>query len=66
MAEFFEDIFKYRPRKENKNIGTFLGNLKTHPEVIAKRLTEIEKDELREDMAEFFEDIFKYRPRKEN
>ena len=39
MAEFFEDIFKYRPRKDNKNIETFLGNLKTHPEVIAKRQT---------------------------
>ena len=45
MAEFFEDIFKYRPRKDNKNINTFLGDLKTHPEVLAKRLTHLEKKE---------------------
>ena len=43
MAEFFEDIFKYRPRKENKNIETFLGDIKNHPEVIGKKLTDIEK-----------------------
>ena len=23
MADFYEDIFKYRPRKANKNISTF-------------------------------------------
>ena len=45
MAEFFEDIFKYRPRKDNKSINTFLGDLKTHPEVLAKRLTDLEKEE---------------------
>ena len=43
MAEFFEDIFKYRPRKEN--INTFLGDLKTHPEVLAKKLTDLEREE---------------------
>ena len=43
MAEFYEDIFKYRPRTEKKNISSFLGDLKDHPEVIAKRLTELEK-----------------------
>ena len=45
MAEFFEDILKYRPRKDNKSINTFLGDLKTHPEVLAKRLTDLEKEE---------------------
>ena len=45
MAEFFEDIFKYRPRQANKNIGTFLGDLKDNPEVLAKTLTEFEKAE---------------------
>ena len=44
MAEFFEDIFKYRPRKENKNIETFLGNIKNHPEVIEKKLTDIDNN----------------------
>ena len=43
MAEFYEDIFRYRPR--NKNISTFLGDLKDHPEVLAKKLTELEKME---------------------
>ena len=42
-AEFYEDIFKYRPRKANKNINAFLGDLKDHPEVLAKKLTELEK-----------------------
>ena len=45
IAEFYEDIFKYRPRKANKNINTFLGDLKDHPEVLAKKLTELEKSE---------------------
>ena len=36
MEEFYEDIFKYRPRKANKNINTFLGDLKDHPEVLAR------------------------------
>ena len=45
IAEFYEDIFKYRPRKANKNISTFLGDLKDHPEVLAKKLTELEKSE---------------------
>ena len=45
MAEFYEDIFRYRPRKENKNISTFLGDLKDHTEVLAKKLTELEKME---------------------
>ena len=45
MAEFYEDIFRYRPRKENKNISTFLGDLKDHPEVLGKKLTELEKME---------------------
>ena len=44
MAEFYEDIFKYRPRKSKKNISTFLGDLKDQPEVLAKKLTEIEKE----------------------
>ena len=42
---FFEDIFKYRPRQANKNISTFLGDLKDHPEVLAKKLTELDEIE---------------------
>ena len=38
MAEFFEDIFKNIPSKANKNIGIFLGELRNHPEIIAKKL----------------------------
>ena len=45
MAEFYEDIFKYRQRKSKKNISTFLGDLKDHPEVLAKKLAELEKAE---------------------
>ena len=38
IAEFYEDIFKYRLRKANKNINTFLGDLKDYLEVLAKTL----------------------------
>ena len=43
MRQFYEDIFKYKPRAKGKNINTFLGELKNHPEVLKRRLTEIEK-----------------------
>ena len=45
MAEFYEDIFKYRPRKTDKNRSTFLKVLTDHPEVLAKNLTELDKAE---------------------
>ena len=28
MRQFYEDIFKYKPRAKGKNINTFLGELK--------------------------------------
>ena len=43
MRQFQEDIFEYKPRAKGKNINSFLGELKNHPEVLKRRLAEIEK-----------------------
>ena len=45
MIQFYKDIFKYKPRAKGKNIDTFLGELKNHPEVLRRRLTEIAKND---------------------
>ena len=51
MAEFYEDIFKLRLKKANRNITTLLGDLKDYTEVLAKKLTKLEKSEADKQIA---------------
>ena len=45
MRQFYADIFKHKPRAEGKNTNSFLGKLKTNPEVLRRKLTEMEKND---------------------
>ena len=45
MRQFYANIFKHKPRAEGKTTSSFLGELKTNPEVLRRKLTEMERND---------------------
>jgi chromosome segregation ATPase len=49
---FYENIFSLRQRPDGVSIENFLGELKDKPEVLRKKLTEVEKEETNKKIEE--------------
>ena len=43
MFDHFKNVFDERKREQGETIGKFLGEIKTNPETLAKKLTELER-----------------------